>query len=105
MEVKSKNNSELFETFFDETNQKNPRVKMGIITLLPGEKKPEEGYARHTQDEFSFVVSGEAHTILEDGRDVVGKAGDAQLIEAGEGHINYNNGQEAATVVWFLVER
>ena len=31
------------------------------------------------------MISGEAHTILEDGQDLVGKAGQAQLIEAGEG--------------------
>jgi hypothetical protein len=51
------------------------------------------------------VISGEAHTILEDGQDLVGKAGQAQLIEAGEGHINYNDGLEQAVVVWMLVER
>ena len=47
----------------------------------------------------------EAHTILEDGQDLVGKAGQAQLIEASEGHINYNDGLEPAVVVWMLVER
>ena len=35
------------------------------------------GYARHEQDEYSYVISGEAHTILEDGQDLVGKAGQA----------------------------
>ncbi|MDH6365243.1 quercetin dioxygenase-like cupin family protein [Enterococcus sp. PF1-24] len=105
MEIKSKDSAKLFETFFDASNQKNPRVQMGVITLMPGEKKPESGYARHQQDEYSYVVAGEAHTILEDGSDLVGQPGDAQLIEAGEGHINYNDGSEPATVVWFLVER
>ena len=51
---------------------------MGIITLQPGEKRPLAGYARHEQDEYSYVISGEAHTILEDGQDLVGKAGQAQ---------------------------
>lgn len=105
MEIKSKSHSELFETFFDPSNQKNGRVKMGIITLLPGERRPEHGFARHEQDEFSYVVSGVAHTVLEDGTDLVGRAGDAQLIEAGEGHTNYNDTSEPAVVVWFLVER
>lgn len=58
-------------------------TKMNILTLSPGK----------------------AHTILEDGQDLIGTPGDAQLIEAGEGHINYNNGDEAAVVVWMLVER
>jgi quercetin dioxygenase-like cupin family protein len=91
--------------FFDKDNQPNEQVQMGVIVLQPGEKRPLEGYARHEQDEYSYVVSGEAHTILEDGLDLVGKSGDAQLIEAGEGHINYNDGTEPAVVVWVLVER
>ena len=49
------------------------------------------------------MISGEAYD-LEDGQDLVGKAGQAQLIEAGEGHINYNDGVEPV-VVWMLVER
>ncbi|SJZ74087.1 Cupin domain-containing protein [Pilibacter termitis] len=105
MKVISKDSSKLFETFFDAQNQDNSRVQMGIITLLPGERRPEKDFARHEQDEFSYVVSGVAHTILENGEDIVGKAGDAQLIEAGEGHINYNDSNEEAVVVWFLVER
>ena len=76
--------SEEMTIFFDKENQPN---------------------ARHEQDEYSYVISGEAHTILEDGQDLVGKAGQAQLIEAGEGHINYNDGLEQAVVVWMLVER
>ncbi|WP_207694739.1 hypothetical protein DOK67_0000545 [Enterococcus sp. DIV0212c] len=91
--------------FFDTENQPNDKVQMGVIVLQPGEKRPLEGFARHDQDEYSYVVSGQAHTILEDGQDLVGKSGDAQLIEAGEGHINYNDGDEAAVVVWMLVER
>ena len=97
--------SEEMTIFFDKENQPNAQVQMGIITLQPGEKRPLAGYARHEQDEYSYVISGEAHTILEDGQDLVGKAEQAQLIEAGEGHINYNNGLEPAVVVWMLVER
>ena len=102
MLIKSAESEEM--TIFDKENQPNAQVQMGIITLQPGEKRPLAGYARHEQDEYSYVISGEAHTILEDGQDLVGKAGQAQ-IEAGEGHINYNNGLEPAVVVWMLVER
>lgn len=105
MEIKSMDPNQLFEVFFDSTNNKNKRVQMGIITLQPGEKSPQDGFARHDQDEYSFVISGEAHTVLADGRDLIGKAGDAQLIEAGEAHKNYNDGDVPATVVWFLAER
>jgi hypothetical protein len=42
---------------------------------------------------------------LEDGQDLLGNPGDAQLIEKGEGHINYNDGDEPAVVVWMLVDR
>lgn len=91
--------SEEMTIFFDKENQPNTQVQMGIITLQPGEKRPLAGYACHEQDEYSYVISGEAHTILEDGQDLVGKARQAQLIEAGEGHINYNDG------VWIRVNK
>lgn len=105
MKVISMDKALEFQTFFNENNQSNPHIQMGIITLAPGQKGPLEGYARHDQDEFSYVISGEAHTILEDGTDILGRAGDAQLIEAGEGHINYNDGDEPAVVVWLLVDK
>lgn len=91
--------------FFDELNQENKKVRMGLIRLEPGEKIPAEGYSRHEQDEFSYVIKGRCHTILEDGQDILAVPGDAQLIEANEGHINYNSSDEVAEVVWMLVER
>ncbi|MGX4685753.1 cupin domain-containing protein [Vagococcus sp. JNUCC 83] len=104
MKVK-KTEDKVMNIFFDETNQKNKRVKMGLIRLQPGEKIPDEGYSRHEQDEFSYVLKGECHTILEDGQDILALPGDAQLIEANEGHINYNSSNEVAEVVWMLVDR
>lgn len=91
--------------FFDPNNQPNSNVTMGLIALQPGEKQPKQGYSYHNQDEYSYIVSGTAHTILENGEDIIGKSGDAQLIEKNEGHINYNDGLDPAVVVWFLVER
>ncbi|GBD61654.1 putative uncharacterized protein [Tetragenococcus halophilus subsp. halophilus] len=91
--------------FFDSTNQPNPDITMGLITLQPGEKHPKQGYSYHKQDEFSYIISGLAHTVLENGEDIVGKAGDAQLIEKNEGHINYNDSNEPAVVVWLFIER
>ncbi|MGK0551655.1 cupin domain-containing protein [Enterococcus faecalis] len=105
MIIKSKELPQEMTIFFDKDNQPNPRVQMGVVTLQPGEKRPLTGFARHEQDEYSYVISGQAHTILEDGSDLVAQAGTAQLIEAGEGHINYNDGSQAAVVVWILVER
>lgn len=104
MEIK-KTPADPFAVFFDPENQQNPRVTMGIITLEPGQRSPKEGYAKHQQDEYSYIISGTAHTILEDGTDLIGTKGDAQLIEANEKHINYNDSDEPATVVWMLVER
>lgn len=97
--------AEKMTIFFDQANQPNERVTMGLITLQPGEKSPAEGFARNDQDEYSYVISGTAHTILEDGQDLLGKPGDAQLIEKGEGHINYNDGDEPTVVVWMLIDR
>ncbi|HLQ39957.1 MAG TPA: cupin domain-containing protein [Tetragenococcus sp.] len=92
-------------TLFDSANQPNSHVTMGIITLAPGQKSPAEGFACHQQDEFSYIISGAAHTILANGEDIYAKAGTAQLIEKDEGHINYNDGTVPAVVVWFLVDR
>ncbi|MGI6664445.1 MAG: cupin domain-containing protein [Christensenellaceae bacterium] len=91
--------------YFDPENQANKLVQMGKLTLMPGERRPAEGFAMHVQDEYSYVISGEAHSVLEDGSDLVGKPGDAQLIEAGEKHYNYNDTDKPAEVVWMLVER
>ena len=105
MKIISVDNGKEFETIFDSLNQTNGKVQMGVVRLAPGEKRPLEGFARHTQGEFSYVIKGSAHTVLEDGTDLTGNPGDCQWIEAGEGHINYNDGTETAEVVWFLVER
>jgi quercetin dioxygenase-like cupin family protein len=105
MKIISVNQKKAFESIFDSANQANKKVQMGFVRLEPGAKIPETGFARHEQDEFSYVVKGIAHTILEDGRDLVGKPGDCQWIESGEGHINYNDGDEVVEVIWFLVER
>ena len=91
--------------YFDEANQPNKRVQMGKLTLMPGERRPAEGFACHEQDEYSFVISGQAHSVLENGDDLVGMPGDAQLIVSGEAHYNYNDTDEPAEVVWMLVER
>ncbi len=105
MDIKHSIAGESMTYFFDAANQPNEKVQMGVITLLPGEKSPQTGFACHEQDEFSYVISGEAHTILADGSDLLAKAGDAQLIHAGEKHINYNEGTEPVQVVWLLVTR
>lgn len=96
---------QMMTIFFNEENQANKRVSMGLIKLKPGQKIPDEGFSRHEQDEYSYVIKGDVHTILEDGSDIAATVGDAQLIEANEGHINYNDGTEEAEVVWMLVER
>lgn len=104
MEIVKKQDT-AFQVFFNEQNQKNPHLQMGMITLQPGERSPKEGFACHEQDEYSYVVFGKARTVLETGEDKLGLPGDAQWIEAQEKHWNYNDGDEPAVVVWMLVER
>ena len=104
MLIYTKNDQAGLQTIFTANNQSNPTVTMGYITLLPGEQIPEKGFSRHDQDEYSYVIKGTAHTVLEDGQDMVGTEGDFQLIAAGEGHKNYNDSQEPAELVWFLVD-
>lgn len=49
-----------FQTFFDEANQKNKRVQMGIITLQPGDAQWIEANEKHWNyndgDEPAVVV-------------------------------------------------
>jgi len=91
--------------YFDASNQPNLKVQMGKVVLLPGQRSPKEGFARHKQDEYSYMIAGSAHTVLESGEDLIGSAGDAQMILAGEAHYNYNDSDRPAEVVWMLVER
>lgn len=104
MIIKGKSEQTGLQTIFTAKNQPNTTVTMGYITLLPGEHIPEHGFSRHDQDEYSYVIKGQAHTVLEDGQDIVGKEGDFQLIAAGEGHKNYNDSQEIAELIWILVD-
>lgn len=105
MEIEHSKENEEMMTFFQHATSFGHEITMGKILLKPGEMRPLEGFACHEEDEYSYVISGDAHTILEDGTDLVGKPGDAQLIRAGEKHRNYNSGTEDAVVVWFLVGR
>ncbi len=91
--------------FFDTANQPNPGVQMGKVVLMPGKRSPQQGYARHEQDEYAYVIKGKAHTVSESGEDALNVQGDVQMIPAGEAHYNYNDSGEPAEVLWMLVKR
>lgn len=86
--------------FFDPTNQPNSNITMGLDTLQLGEKYPKQGYSYHNQNESSYIISGLAHTNLENGEDILGKAGDSQLIEKNEDPINYNDSKRSPLLLF-----
>ena len=64
MKIISADNGKEFKTIFDSLNQTNGKVQMGVVRLAQVRKRPLEGFARHTQDEFSYVIKGSAHTVF-----------------------------------------
>ncbi len=90
--------------FFDQTNTLNGNASFGHIVFQPNERIPKEGFGQHEYDEYSFVISGEAHSVV-GGVEQVAKAGMAMYIPAGEPHYTYNAGDAPFEVVYALVKR
>lgn len=90
--------------FFDPANTPNKKVSFGHIVFRPGERVPKEGFGRHEQDEYSFVIKGSARSVI-NGVERILSAGMAAFIPAGEAHCTYNDGDEPFEVVYALVER
>lgn len=61
------------------------KMSFSLITLLPGQRVPEEGYGFHTEDEYSIFIEGEVYTESGDFTGNI-KSGEATLIPKGERH-------------------
>ena len=86
------------------SNTPNDSVTFGHIVFQPGERIPKVGLASHENDEYSFVIRGEAQCEV-GGAQCVASAGEAMFIPAGELHYTHNTSQEPFEVVYALVKR
>lgn len=89
--------------FFDRTNAPNSKVKFGHTIFQPGERIPKQGYGKHEQDEYSYIIKGAAYCDI-GGKTLTAQAGMAMFIPANEEHYTYNNQEEEFEVIWVLAE-
>jgi quercetin dioxygenase-like cupin family protein len=90
--------------FFGKEDVHNDKVTFGHIVFKPGARTPEEGYGVHEQDEYSYIISGEAVCVI-DGKEYRSSAGAAMFIPAGEAHYSYNDTDEPCVIIWALIEK
>ncbi|MGP4081577.1 cupin domain-containing protein [Pseudalkalibacillus sp. R45] len=88
-------------TLFEEEKQ-DITVKVGTVTIHPGERVPLAGVSNHEENEYSVIVKGSILTEIKDEQTRV-SAGQATFIPAGEEHIAFNDGSEACELVFVLV--
>ncbi|MDN4075456.1 cupin domain-containing protein [Fictibacillus terranigra] len=88
-------------TVFEKEN-KDTTVKIGTVTIYPGERVPLTGVSNHTEDEYSVIVKGTLLTESNGNQHRV-SSGQATFIPAGEEHIAFNDGEETCELVFVLV--
>ncbi|WP_257350716.1 cupin domain-containing protein [Pseudalkalibacillus decolorationis] len=77
-------------------------VKVGTVTINPGERVPLTGVSNHEENEYSVIVKGTLLTEI-DGNQCRVSSGQATFIPAGEEHIAFNDGSEECELVFVLV--
>jgi quercetin dioxygenase-like cupin family protein len=88
-------------TIFEEEKRKT-NVKVGTVTVYPGERVPITGVSNHEENEYSVIVKGTLLTEI-NGEQCRVSAGQATFIPAGEKHIAYNDSLEPCELVFVLV--
>ncbi|MCD6436157.1 MAG: cupin domain-containing protein [Clostridiales bacterium] len=91
-------------TFFDKFNTPNKKVTFGYAVFAPGSRVPEEGFSRHEQDEYAYIIKGKAKIVI-DGEVIESTANTASFIPAGEDHYSFNDSGEVCELIWMLVEK
>lgn len=77
-------------------------IQVGILTLEPNTRLPEEGLSVHGEShEFAYVIEGKVCIGTEDGEKVIEK-GDLAYNTPGTEHYTINKTGERAKVLWFL---
>lgn len=77
-------------------------IEVGILTLEPKTRLPEEGYSVHEKShEFAYVIEGEVVFGTEDG---VSKIKDGELMynQPGTKHFTKNEIETEAKLLWFV---
>ncbi|MGV3465007.1 MAG: cupin domain-containing protein [Heyndrickxia sp.] len=79
-------------------------VKMGYVTVPPGERVPKEGLSCHDEDEYSYILKGCMTT--QSGAEEIKKVakGSATFIPANEKHWALNESEEPCEIVYALVK-
>lgn len=78
-------------------------MQFSYIMIQPRQRVPQEGFSKHTQDEYSYIVSGKlfSHNA---GVESYVQAGDATLIPKGEEHWCENVGEEPVVIICTMLE-
>lgn len=77
-------------------------LKVGYVTIYPGETVPLTGVSKHEENEYSVIVKGSLVTEI-DGKKYRVSAGQATFIPKGEEHIAVNDGEEDCELVFVMV--
>ena len=97
-------NEEPLTVFFEKSKETNDKVTFGHIIFDSGSRVPEKGYGVHEQDEYSYIISGNAVCVIGDIEYKSGQ-GSALFIPAGEKHYSFNDTDEPCEIVWMLVDK
>lgn len=95
------NQSYSMHTIFKE-QQQEAAVKVGHVTIYPGETVPLTGVSKHEENEYSVIVKGSLVTEI-DGKQYRVSAGQATFIPKGEEHIAVNDGDDECELVFVMV--
>lgn len=76
----------------------------GYVSINPGERVPKEGVSAHSEDEYSFIISGQL-TGESGGENFEVEASNATFIPAGEEHWAMNNSDEECKIIWVFVKK
>ncbi|MCD6343744.1 MAG: cupin domain-containing protein [Spirochaetaceae bacterium] len=90
--------------FFEKSKETNEKVTFGHIVFNSGARVPEDGYGVHEQDEYSYIISGNAVCVIDDIEYRSGP-GSALFIPAGEKHYSFNDTDAPCEIVWMLVDK
>lgn len=86
--------------FNEEKNDTN--IKVGTVTIYPGQRVPLTGVSNHSENEYSVIVKGSLITEIYGEQQRV-SSGQATYIPAGEEHIAFNDGEEECELVFVFV--
>ncbi|MFP4051363.1 MAG: cupin domain-containing protein [Thermoplasmata archaeon] len=77
-------------------------IEVGILTLEPQTRLPEEGYSVHEgSHEFAYVIEGEVTINTEDEEKTV-KEGELIYNSPGTKHYTSNKTKKEAKILWFV---